>query len=1402
MNENVPKYTKANFLSLPINVNGGVRSLVYARLLKGLHDNEMISVNDIEAATDFIRRIGNNIDFGVKSRNTNVNGEDKFFEGLDHGIYGELQTAIAEAYESYNNDYSSVANVNWDEYWNESMSSLIKLLAEKIDPDTIRAYEKSGLLIEISDNPDKDGIIDTSHLRAGINIDGAYAALRIIDIMDADAGYSFAGDKDIYEFCRFYENITISSNLTYKGINVLFNEAANPILDKIRDGAKLSVEEVNLLNSYIISGVKEGTEDKYSINYNPAKFIISGEYETFKVARKPWVIPWYNPDGESYRRVRGEDKKLSVLTDDSKLGFTRKQSENGDVRWIRLLMPQYKRKVEVEDLNRNFWVISQVLTGITAIIFDDNGPINQMIKGLLKEIGQLWENMIYLWVAMGLLSQKRFYGETHSEVVMVSIAETVYQHLKYDGFDNIGINALAEYITPQLEYLLEMYRDYNLVILPQIRYNNYERNYYETIYFPGVFIYNRNDLSPHWNIYAFDDNGTGIKVALSDYSDYIYGLHEEEDTYIYLAPLSRADTLSPDFGKRFYGLVRDEIKLNASLYDYNEATDTWTDNLKIRIELNFFDLTKLISSTDTSLYYLIQDYKREKSEAEEYCGALGIDYRTDVVWGNIDMDHRQIYVDEEGYRETVYAGAETWDYYGTLYDVCFSPLKQRVGYTTPEKLDIDTEVIPYIDSLFANLPPGTTNIPQAIIDADAVRYNLIAMVTPSNTTAAINAISLSSVLHYIGKYGAVLLLEPEVQAIADNLYVSMNTLLNYTESQFYNQYRLSADILRIIATYNHQTDKIESAIIHNAIESRNPLDDILPTTIDIERGYYQGELLSTSKDVARIVYDIFTLPTAKLKPTTEDREDLKAEYALPSHATMRAEDQKVLETILTNFEEFNTDENFWTAGREALFTSPSYFYGMSGGSDLSAPRNQQPEKSYTPSVMAYNSLADWKNEVNRYYTTTKNIDDKTILFVEGNRGTNYASRGDSEAKHVYYFPYNGNSTDGLTSSYYENESINNTNTGAVISIPTLQGRVTSFYPNHLTIDGNGAVLNGRVYYTLQNKDSGGYYTTNSTLIPYVQVGTHAPAEFKRASSAAGGASEQWLVSLLNGERQVTPSNWLVTKIETPYVTRAKLLQNNALTGFEKFGFPGGNFSDEDFHKQLARRVAEDEYQANTANRTVQHIADVIKAKFIEVGIEDPNNPIYDMYSWYYDQAIQHGQYDDWYVEQCELYNNHNANNAWHNKVMEWCNIWDVTPTQRNSYGIKDPSGNAFSYRIFISVYINTDVKVYVFGPNGLYSRKCYSRNAAGKYTQSGVQYEETSDGNVDDIRHNYTVISNNVQEQNKEKYKSFHKLRANNSGTTPPYYTPSNDDDFGPTWYEANVQWVDIGTDYSWDIPT
>lgn len=79
----------------------------------------------------------------------------------------------------------------------------------------------------------------------------------------------------------------------------------------------------------------------------------------------PWVIPYTNINGKNYDQVRSNDKIERILSDDDFLQFTQRNFK----KYIRLLMPEYERTVQIEDLDRNFWVIGQVLTGILSFLF-------------------------------------------------------------------------------------------------------------------------------------------------------------------------------------------------------------------------------------------------------------------------------------------------------------------------------------------------------------------------------------------------------------------------------------------------------------------------------------------------------------------------------------------------------------------------------------------------------------------------------------------------------------------------------------------------------------------------------------------------------------------------------------------------------------------------------------------------------------------------------------------------------------------------------------------------------------------------------------------------------------------------------------------------------------------------
>ena len=94
-----------------------------------------------------------------------------------------------------------------------------------------------------------------------------------------------------------------------------------------------------------------------------------------------------------------------------------------------------------------------MLAGISADLFDEDGPIQSMLKGLLKEIGDLWENMVYLWAALALLSQKRFYSQTHNEIIFIQY-DSLRPYLKYDNITDIQTQGYVDIINTRLNYLL------------------------------------------------------------------------------------------------------------------------------------------------------------------------------------------------------------------------------------------------------------------------------------------------------------------------------------------------------------------------------------------------------------------------------------------------------------------------------------------------------------------------------------------------------------------------------------------------------------------------------------------------------------------------------------------------------------------------------------------------------------------------------------------------------------------------------------------------------------------------------------------------------------------------------------------------------------------------------------
>lgn len=257
----------------------------------------------------------------------------------------------------------------------------------------------------------------------------------------------------------------------------------------------------------------------------------------FSFSNSPYVKPNKNGDktdniDDTYETVRGRDKVIRVLKDMSNLQFTQDKqldiaAERKINQYLRLIMPEYQREVQIEDLNRNFWVIGQALTALFAFLFDDDSVYPALLRALLDEIIQLWENIFYLWIGFSVINQKLPYDDIKLLFIPVSYYEN--DEIKIDNikFDNFAKNyqgikdvfnfslteteeqtarrktlvieknrELLEAIwNNELSYLKNKYDNCALVIIPEIRCRNYAHNYYSMTIYPGIIFYD-DSLTP------------------------------------------------------------------------------------------------------------------------------------------------------------------------------------------------------------------------------------------------------------------------------------------------------------------------------------------------------------------------------------------------------------------------------------------------------------------------------------------------------------------------------------------------------------------------------------------------------------------------------------------------------------------------------------------------------------------------------------------------------------------------------------------------------------------------------------------------------------------------------------------------------------------------------------------
>lgn len=1347
-------------------------------------------------------------------------GKDVFFNGAD-GLYTTLSDVII----SYGNqkdykkqDFNAEKKIS-SGYWNESITRLIQLICQRIDITNSIGYERTGLLIE--QEGENEGKMDLEHLRGAISpkSDGELADLRIIDVLDADAAASFAPETELYTYQTFFSNahFKIFKNDTTTHIyevwytNVLLKQEADELLGKIANDQKLTYDEICSIfksNGSLVESCKSIIGD-LGLNMNETYYvsIVSSESCVFKIVRKPWVLPWYNIDGQTYPSVRGIDKEVSALTDPSNLDFTRETSEEllEDPYFLEKAteiysdVQDYKTEIErAKELEVGGEKINYLTDVVWGNIDMDNrqmlevdGTVETVLAGTMAfplseifgTIPEEFEDYANGYFSFTYSSLKQTDGREPEELddtqiriylrMLITLVFAAHGDMTPENFGEriIAVDATSS-MSPGIVAMAEVTNDCDNCATVDLG---------EALHFIGKY----------GSVVISEPIFLHIAQRLGITFEELLALDEEDFIQIYAAstyrwirlimPRNKRKVEIEDLDRNFWVIGQTITAISVYLFDeggplndairrlLKEIGQLWENMLYLWAAITLYAQKKYYDKTHVEVIMLSYN---ELGAALKYDNFDHLADATEQAISNYLNKYINMYpnynlailpiirignYEKNYYCKSCYPGIWTynrnddspaWKIYSTAVS------RDSIGYVFD----------------------GTAH-PESLIGIQEVEeyYNYILPLSEASTLALEEDTRFYGLIRDYINFDAVIKDTIEYM-VADINFYDIGRSLRYSDNKllcnFHVAYITGDDRVVCTETENYET-----------------YDYVDTGTATITKGFYQGELISTTLDVDRLMYNIHVINTAWLKPTTEQN---TFDYTDSGHATMRNQDSAVLNKIVSNYSEYNKSSNsFWTTEREDAFTTGSNFYGYYDAADHSNVRDSVKKARYDTSENFYTSIDDWKSANNRYYSTGQTIKNTTILFVEGQRRCNYESTVDVSKPTEQYFPYSAD-TDGLLAPVYGTTSPQTKLTGAVISLPKKDGtRVSGFYDNHTTVSGSSGFLIENDPYVPQNDNSDGPKLYPATPgdpeipITWAEAMTHSPDEIVKSASVGGNGAAQWLVMLENNTTEVDNTNWLVVKVSYDYsgigVPTSKDDNGTIVkTNYEKYCINLEDAEDDRYLSQIARKQADIYYQ-NNPSATVADIVANVQQFFLTNNIDDGTK--YDTI-WHERNAILHGRYAPWYIDQCRTYANFNdwGDYIW-NRIVEY----NHTPTPRSSYGLEDPSGNVFTNRYFTIPTIIQNVRVYVFGPNGTYSRRGYYRDADCQWAT--VVDECTGGGDVDVLRAGYYVTSNDRIQDNFEKYKSKFKLLTSDTGV----YTPTDDDanfnQYGIAWDETLKVW-------------
>lgn len=286
-----------------------------------------------------------------------------------------------------------------------------------------------------------------------------------------------------------------------------------------------------------------------------------------------FIKPWQGTPADPYT-----PDSLSAVKDNENLQFTNEQeSENS----YRLLMPKNTRRVQAEDLTRNFWVISSVLSSMVEFLFSPQSPILVLQQGITNEIKELWENVLFLWFSFKLLNEPRVSENYHIEFVPMD-GKINEERRRYDDYDPVNDD---DAINNKLKKYFYKYPESNLLLIPYTRSEPFYRNYHESIQIPYLCFYLRkkDPFSQDW-----DDGNRKIikrfkkdlKIDVKDYIDKLVAIRENGMSVRLGRPLSSIPELQETEERLYYGQIRVVPTIQQVI---NEETNKSTFNFTLSV---------------------------------------------------------------------------------------------------------------------------------------------------------------------------------------------------------------------------------------------------------------------------------------------------------------------------------------------------------------------------------------------------------------------------------------------------------------------------------------------------------------------------------------------------------------------------------------------------------------------------------------------------------------------------------------------------------------------------------------------------------------------------------------------------------------------------------------------------